>query len=88
MDKNLLSVLQIQLFVFVLDLIFADDDIVVVDTIRKSVVEDNDVCIKAQVCGTVTDVDVSWQQRRRLRTNSFVAINIIVFVWIPILQPI
>ena len=81
MDKNLLSVLQIQLFIFI------DVDIVVVDIIRKSVVEDDDVRFKVHVCGTVTGVDVTWQQRRRLRTNSFVAINI-VFVLITILQPI
>ena len=82
MDKSLLSVLQIQLFILI-DV----DIVVVVDIIRKSVVEDDDVRFKVHVCGTVTGVDVTWQQRRRLRTNSFVAINI-VFVLITILQPI
>ena len=82
MDKSLLSVLQIQLFILI-DV----DIVVVVDIIRKSVVEDDDVRFKVHVCGTVTGVDVTWQQRRRLRTNTFVAINI-VFVLITILQPI
>ena len=55
MDKSLLSVLQIQLFILI------DVDIVVVDIIRKSVVEDDDVRFKVHVCGTVTVVDVTWQ---------------------------